>query len=473
MSVQGDVNSLIEGLQKLDPRLYQALQLLNSRLGDIDRELHPPIRIAEEIAPITYSDAILAPTDFTAITTGRTVRFSWTQSVGAFFYEIRKGTSWDTATFVTRMVGLSVDIDPLLEGSHSYLIKAANIANVYSSSTSSLTFVVTEMTAVSISPRVIDNNVLLYWSEPITTFDIDYYIVGREGAEFGTTSSTFMTIFEQVPGTYTYSITPVDIAGNQGQIAYIDVFVNQPPDYALTDRRVSLFDYNALDNVIIYKRGEGGYVLVCCWEDITYEEHFVDNSWDSPQEQIDAGYPIYIQPGVLTGYYEEIFNYGIALTNIIVSIYWTQTNLGTDTMGIVVKMATSLDGTTYSAFTSGATQFFPTFQYLKFKLEFTAPTDQAMIELYNLTVTIDVKRENDGGQIAALSTDATGTVVLFNKPFKDIESLTATVRSTTVPYVVVIDFVDAPNPTQFKVYVYDAAGARVSKTIDWKARGIL
>ena len=101
-----------------------------------------------------------------------------------------------------------------------------------------------------------------------------------------------------------------------------------------------------------------------------------------------------------------------------------------------------------------------------------AASNLSLIWFYNLRVRLDVKKAVDSGNALADSTDVSGTEVFFNKPFKDIDSLTATVQETA-EFTVVIDFVDIPNPTSFFVFVFDAAGARATKTIYWKARGII
>lgn len=93
-------------------------------------------------------------------------------------------------------------------------------------------------------------------------------------------------------------------------------------------------------------------------------------------------------------------------------------------------------------------------------------------ELSNLTIRLDIKRENDGGAINAVAGDVGGTAVLFNKPFKDIESITVSVKETQ-RFFCIYNFVDIPNPVQFYVFVFDAAGARASKVVTWAARGII
>jgi len=55
----------------------------------------------------------------------------------------------------------------------------------------------------------------------------------------------------------------------------------------------------------------------------------------------------------------------------------------------------------------------------------------------------------------------------------DISSITATPQGTTA-LIAIVDFTDAPNPTGFNLYLFDAAGANASgagKYIRWQAEG--
>ena len=136
-------------------------------------------------------------------------------------------------------------------------------------------------------------------------------------------------------------------------------------------------------------------------------------------------------------------------------------------------MFISSNGIDYTAFSDGSSQYFPTFRYLKLRLEFTGENGKALIELYHLTLSLNIKREMDGGEIYSPSTDANGTQVFFNKAFKDVESITCSVLLVKEPYMVIYNFVDVPNPVSFFVFVFDTAGNRASKTVEWKARGII
>jgi hypothetical protein len=96
---------------------------------------------------------------------------------------------------------------------------------------------------------------------------------------------------------------------------------------------------------------------------------------------------------------------------------------------------------------------------------------EALLQLYNLRARLDVKYEMDSGVVEAEATDVSGTPVLLNKPFKDVDSITLSVESITEQKAV-YDFVDIPNPTGFSVYVFDAAGVRVDATVSWIVRGV-
>jgi hypothetical protein len=369
---------------------------------------------------------------------------------------------------VFRTSNLQADIDPLLEGEHIYLIKTRNLAGTYSSLFSAVTVLVPEVSTIAITSKVIDNNILLSWTEPTSFFSVDHYDVYRNGVKVGTQKGTFAVYFEQIPGDFNYGIVSVDVAGNESVLVEIEVIVLQPPDFDLQDEFDSALDGDRVDVALL----SGPKLLANVNLTETWEEHFVNNSYTSPADQIADGYPWYVQPTPGPGTYDEKIDFGTILNNVIVNLTYNVVNLA-GTMTILVEMAASDDDITYSTYTSGSTQFFTSFRYIKIRLTFTGSDDHALVELDQLHLALNVKREVDAGQVDALAADVTGTAVTFNKDFKDIESLTATVRQTTTALIVVIDFVDVPDPTGFSVYVYDTGGTRQDATVDWKARGII
>lgn len=461
-----NVEALIQGIQLKDPRLYQILQELNRGLLNVQEELFP--LVLESQAPPTVAAILPPPESFTYAFTPTTVRMFWSAVPLAAGYEVRKGTNWDTASFQFRTSNLLADIDPLKVGSHTYLIKTLNSDLVLSEEARSQVITVPEIGPLTVDKSVIDNNVLLRWNTPTSVFRMRHWKLYRNDVYIGMTYGSFYTFFEAVAGTYKYGVIAEDLAGNFSPLAEVYVTVTAPPDYALQSQvtsqllgtRVNVIRDAYIPSLLIADLGQ------------TWEVHYSSRGWNTPQDQINAGYPIYFQPTAITGSYEEVIDYGLIINNTIATVTYNQYIYQPNTT-VTVKMATSLDNVTYTPFTPGSSQFIPTLRYLKLCLEFQNDSDKAMMELYNLTISLAVKRENDGGSVNALATDTGGTQVNFNKAFKDVESITCSTQSTTEPFTVIFDFQDVPNPVGFKVYVFDSTGNRVTRVVDWKARGII
>jgi hypothetical protein len=95
----------------------------------------------------------------------------------------------------------------------------------------------------------------------------------------------------------------------------------------------------------------------------------------------------------------------------------------------------------------------------------------SITSFFNLIFRFEVKKIVDSGEVLANAADPDGTLVNFNRIFKDVDAITASVKEV-VDFNVVINFVDIPDPTFFKVLVYDKNGVRASKTVYWVARGV-
>jgi len=396
-------------------------------------------------------------------------------------FEIRQGAVWDTAEFITRTPSTQADLEPTLVGSTPFLVKSINSAGVYSETALQINVVVPAIGTTAMTAQVIDNNVLLYWTEPNSAFQIDYYKLERSASAtptvfvlIGNKTGTFTSVFEVVSDTYIYKLTPYDIAGNSGPSATITQHVNQPPDFNLQDSRIS--DLNGTRVKAYRFIASDGNPRLLAPVNITedWEDHFLNNSWDQPSDQVAAGYPIYIQPAQNTATYTEVIDYGGVFNNLIVNLQYAYVAI-VGNVAITFTMESSLDNVIWSAPVAGASAFFASMRYLRIIVTFDGDdATHDLVEFYNLTIRLDVKRETDSGAGTASSGDATGTVFTFNKVFKDVDSVVATSKvPTKEPLDIIVDFVDAPNPVSFKVLVYDTAGQRKTIDIMWVARGIV
>jgi hypothetical protein len=324
-----------------------------------------------------------------------------------------------------------------------------------------------------ITPTVINNFVLLSWTAPTSVLRISHYRISKNGSVIGTVGGTFEAIFETTGGVYSYTVEAVDIVGNIGEPSPAAVLtVSNPVDFSLEDILTSTFSGTKTKCAVEVVEGIDQLLAIINITE-SWEDHFVNNSWDSPQEQIDAGYPIYIQPAFTSGgEYLEVFDFGTVFNNTIATVVWNRTDVvaGVDTS--TTTLETSTDGATWSAPVTNTSIFAAALRYVRLKLKFTASSDLSLSYFKNLQCRLDVKREQDGGIISALAADAGGTTVTFNKSFKSIDSITVTAVSTT-EVKAVYDFAFPVNPTTFKVLAFNPAGARVNADLTWIARGIL
>lgn len=367
------LRSYIQGIQFSDPRLYDVLMALVARLDT--QQIDIQTLQSELVAAVTgeVSDLVPAVTVFEYTLFPDYVSLTWEEpestasSIDVANYEIRKGSDWSTAVRVLVTSTLSAKIDPLTVGSHTYLIKSIGSNGFYTTTTKSLTVLVPAITAVSILSNVIDNNVLLFWSAPVSSFRILHYKIKRNDVDVGTKDGTFTTYFEQVAGTYKYTVIAVDIAGNESAASDQNITVNQPPDYVL---RATITDDLSGTKVRTILDLDGTR-LICNYVPETWEEHFVLHSWITIQDQIDAGYPYYLQPTAGTGTYTQTFDFGVILTNTIISLTWTTETID-GSMNISASVETSEDNITWEAPVIGTSVYAASVRYVRTTITFTA-----------------------------------------------------------------------------------------------------
>jgi hypothetical protein len=249
--------------------------------------------------------------------------------------------------------------------------------------------------------QVIDNTVLLYWQLPeVTSLPISHVEV-RKGPDWpsalmiGEKDGTFTTLTEFLAGTYTYWIAVVDTDNNYSVPISLVTQVSQPPDYVFNAEWVSTFN-GTKSNCLLEK---DSLVLPVNLTE-TFASHFTTRTWNTPQDQINAGFPVYIQPATTTGYYEEVFDYGngeaLLLGASQVSLSLNGSNIE-GSVSINIELSTSIDGITFSAPVNSYNAFLTNFRFVKVKVTVTQLTVGAVYRLDNLTLRLDAKQKTDGG----------------------------------------------------------------------------
>lgn len=294
--------------------------------------------------------------------------------------------------------------------------------------------------------QVIDNNVLLRWTPATaTTLPISHYTLRKgttwESAEnLGRKDGAFTSWPETEAGSYTYWIATVDTDGRESTPVKVTAKVAEPPDFVFHGSLSAAWD-GTLTNAI-YSTNNGATTVVLPVDATqTMASHFSTNSWTTPQDQIDAGYPILIQPTLSSGSYRETFDFQTVLSSSMVTITWDGVAVsGAPTVTPTIEV--SDDNATWTTYDNATQVFASDFRYVRVTLTVDTAADTELYRISGITCAASAKVRNDGDIAACLSTDASGTVVNFNKEFVDVGPITITPVGTT-PISFAYDFLDA------------------------------
>jgi hypothetical protein len=463
------VEQLVSGIEFNDPKLRDAFKLLTDDLYALESQINPPEVISRIITGGGIVVSVNAPTNFRAEIFQNNVRLSWSApGPEVYLYEIKMGSAYDIADILLTTATLSADIDPvsrLLIVGNSYTFWVATISNTGTHSPpASIAVDLPAMSAPVLTASVLENNVLLSWSIPSSTFFIAYYTVYRDGVQIGNLTGSFNAIFEPVAGTHTYFIQPVDIVTTPGTPSNdVTLTLNNPASFLQFGSILSTWTGTKI-NTKVY--GEDLFVNLDVTE--TWTTHFTNKSWTTIQNQLDAGYALYFQPVPTTGSYEEVFDFGLIYTNVVIATSYGMAFIS-GSISVQTQIAVSNDNISFDAFVIGGTRYVNNARYVKVKLIFTGANDKSAALISNLRVTINVKTETEEGTMTAIPTDAGGTHVTLTKSFQLVKAVTLQPLSSTTCFAVYDDLTS----TGFDVYVFDAAGVRVSRTVSWAVRGMV
>lgn len=398
-------------------------------------------------------------------------------------YELRygaQGVSWESISATAiRVKSNQYFFKTFVAGTHQFQIKAVDTSGNYSiTATSTILAVAAPSQVQDYDISQVDNNVLVDWNPPgSSTFPVAFYNVYK-GATFvgatllGKVGGTFFAYVEKTGGAFTYWVTAVDEAGNEGPAVGKTVNVSSPPDYVLIDSRTLLPNDATFVRCLAEPNNTSFLAPVTTGE--TWTQHFTNNSQTTIQGFIDAGFSIWLQPSPTSASTAEwTYDLGTVLPQNIISIAWTLTALsGTVTVSPTISWRETT-GAAWTNGSAGATQVYATnFRYVKVVLTITGDNNLALGRISNVFAKIDTKKQTDAGT-AEVSNATNGATVNFNLDFLDVLSIVVTPQGTTSAIIPVVDFNDAPNPTSFTVYLYNKDGTKITGSFRWSAVGIV
>lgn len=143
---------------------------------------------------------------------------------------------------------------------------------------------------------------------------------------------------------------------------------------------------------------DGGFLLPVDTS-ITWANHFAARGWNSPQDQINAGYSMFMQPAVWSGWYEETFDAGHRIGEAVITIAPNIAALaGADVrVDFDVQTAQSEAGP-WETVTDSKLQ---NFRLLKVRCNIVAPTDDRLTVLSDVQVSITERASTDASRTSA------------------------------------------------------------------------
>ena len=408
---------------------------------------------------------------------GPHLQLSWTEPVSSYAfpvtaYEIRHGDSWAAGTPLPRIAGRSHLLAIGWAGARRFWIAALDSAGNYGAAAMKEIHI-TPPARPDVQAEVIDNNVLLRWTDATATLPLEPYQV-RRGATWdtaqllGTLSGRFSTYFETASGAFRYWVAGVDSAGNVGEPASVAVTVSQPPDYVLNYDADSAFAGTAYKCLVL----ADGTLIPMVHTTETWDQHFSSRSWNSPQDQVAAGFAHWIEPGHEDAYYEEVIDYGTVLASTHVALPPPIATLdGVVTVTPKISVSSTGPSGPWTDYPGSYTAYVANFRWLKVRLDFSGTGGDDIIIVKKLNIRMDYKIKSDAGMGQADHLDTGGTWVAFNATFADVHSIGVTPQNTA-PVFAVYDFTDTPDPTGFRVLIFDSAGNRIDCPFSWTATGV-
>lgn len=357
----------------------------------------------------------------------------------------------------------------------------------------------------------IDNNIMLYWTQPDKIyFPIAYYLfeeieryevngtTEEYAMEIGRIDALFASSFESAAGLYRYGITPVDAAGNRGTRTVIAMQVSQPPDFILYHNYDSLFNGTKTKFVL---DGEGH--MIGPFDDATWNENLAtmasiknvtaeNITW---QDKVNWNWEHWLDPAGEEAVYVEVVDVtgheNVYIPSTTINVTVDSVTLSGDP-SFACKIEVSQDASEWQTLSEDAFMVHGgEFRYVRYTITLTG----GVAEISNINYRLDVKRKSDFGHVTSYAVDTTidgvtykangdnyiddqttpmekGTWVPFNVDFADVESLPKPNVVNHPEYIAYTVFEDVLQPAGFRVFVLDVNGNRVTADVDWSAFGV-
>lgn len=408
-----------------------------------------------------------AVSNFSVQIKDRNLVFEWdaVPDIDVRSYEIRKGDTFDSGTFVALVDSTSYVQEAIQAGSYKWWIKSYDTTEHYSLLAAETSINILPPGKPNVSAQIIDNNVLLKFDANEGTLAIAKYRVLKDSELVGETPGNFSVIFEASGGLYQYDVVAIDIAGNESIVGSTTANVSEPPDYILN----ALYQFDFSDTFVNSSPVDGSLTMPVdtaeTWGD------YVANGYTTIQSEIDAQNEGWLTPhNNQPASYTETYDYGTVLPSTLVTISATQLRSSIQGGTVSVKIESSLDAVSWDVYQDLWQVYLTGFRYTRVTITVTPVAEYEQIVYSKIEEKLDSKIRNDAGA-GTIVTASTGATVPFNVDFVDVVAITPNAKAGGTAVTAIYDFTDVPNPTDFTVFLLDSNGNKTTGEFSWSARG--
>lgn len=393
--------------------------------------------------------------------------------------ELRVGASWSGGSPLARVVGESHVWDWLPIGTHTLRARHVDTSGNFSTADAVLSVTVTAPPAPALASQLIGSTIVLTWVQPASVQPIRRYLL-REGPTWASAvplgvvagDARIETLHAHSAGTRVLWLAPEDAGGNLGVAAQISVVVGSVVGFAQRFRRESDLSGTRASVALECGRLVAPVDLVETWSG-----HFTARGWTTIQSKVAAGSPLHVQPTPASGTYEEVADVGStipagATVSVSLSSQWLAGG-GTITAQIWVS-ATSGTGP-WTALAAGLSQPAPvSFRWVRAQITVTGDGGgDDVAQIGALTLAVTQQDVSASATITAVAGDTGGTVWVYPISLSLVTSVQATAVGAADRRAVVDWTPGAVSPTQCRVLLFDAAGARVTGTVAMRVDGFV
>lgn len=427
------------------------------------------------------------PASFAISIVAENAVFTWSPpATGSFAikeYEIRYGASYGAGALVAVVTANNFTLPVNWGGARTFWIAGRDVAANTGTSTSVTTTIATPNPVQNLVSWQLNSNILLDWEDPAVgisppTLPVQQFKIYKGDTFAGSTYlgniyGSFVTYLERVGGTFTYWVVAVDTAGNVSAETATTIVVSTPSNFFIRDSQLLVPSTLSSTNVVVGGSADALYEDPnTIWAPVTldtWDDWFTTNGWNTIQDAIDAGFDPWLSPTPSTATITFKVDYGVTFSSSYIDFTWLAGVLA-GTVNITPTIAESEDDITYTTYSPASQVAVSGFRYVKYTLDFAAVDTNSLDVVNEILAKISLQIEEEYGQIAVVSTDVTGTEVTMVKDFLDVQDIQATMRGVLFA-TVVVNFVDLPNPTSFKLLAFDQSGARLSGDASYRVIG--